>query len=46
MKETNQHRKNKVNLEDYNYKQDIKNRLMMLEFSPIDIDVLEEIICS
>ena len=44
MSETNLHRKNKVNLEDYNYKQDIKNRLMMLQFSSTDISVLEEII--
>lgn len=46
MTETNLHRKNKINLEDYDYQQDIKNRLMMQNFSSTDIRVLEEIIYS
>ncbi|MBN4067515.1 hypothetical protein JYU14_05465 [Simkania negevensis] len=37
-------RKNKVNLEDYNYERDIKNRLLMSTFSAFDVEVLQEII--
>ncbi len=39
-------KKNKVNLKDYDYQRDIKNRLLMSNFSPEDIEVLEEIIYS
>ncbi|PIS02882.1 MAG: hypothetical protein COT85_02290 [Chlamydiae bacterium CG10_big_fil_rev_8_21_14_0_10_42_34] len=39
-------RKNKVNLADYNCQQDIENRMMMSDFSTIDIEVLEEILYS
>jgi DNA-binding Lrp family transcriptional regulator len=39
-------RKNKIALEDYNYKQDIENRLLMAHFSSKDLDVLEEILYS
>lgn len=42
----NQLRKNKVCLQDYNFKQDIENRLAIAEFSVIDLEVLEEILYS
>ena len=46
MGEINSLRKNKITLEDYNYKQDIENRLAMAQFTPTDINVLEEILFS
>lgn len=39
-------RKNKITLEDYNFKQDIENRLLMAQFTSNDLDVLEEILYS
>lgn len=39
-------RKNKVNLADYNCQQDIENRMLMSDFSTLDIEVLEEILFS
>lgn len=39
-------RKNKVNLSDYNCLQDIKNRMLMADFSSFDLEVLEEILFS
>lgn len=39
-------RKNKISLEDYDYKQDIENRLLMSQFSSQDLKVLEEILYS
>ncbi len=39
-------RKNKISLEDYNYKQDIENRLLMGQFTSKDLSVLEEILYS
>ena len=39
-------RKNKVNLADYHYQQDIENRMLMSDFSALDIEVLEEILYS
>lgn len=39
-------RKNKVNLADYNCQQDIENRMLMSDFSALDIEVLEEILFS
>lgn len=42
----NQSRKNKICLEDYNFKHDIENRLAMAEFSTVDLEVLEEILYS
>ncbi len=39
-------RKNKVNLNDYNSQQDIENRILMSDFSTIDVEVLEEILYS
>ena len=39
-------RKNKITLEDYNFKQDIENRLLMSQFSSHDLEVLEEILYS
>jgi hypothetical protein len=39
-------KKNKVSLSDYNYQHDIENRMLMSEFSPIDIAVLEDILFS
>ena len=46
MVETNLFRKNKINLEDYDYQKDIKNRLLMSHFSSEDLEVLEEMIYS
>ena len=46
MAELNSTRKNKISLEDYDYKQDIENRLLMAQFTSKDIDVLEEILYS
>ncbi len=39
-------RKNKITLSDYNYQKDIENRLLLAQFSIIDLEVLEEIIYS
>lgn len=39
-------RKNKVSLPDYDYEQDIRNRMVMADFSMCDIEVLEEILYS
>lgn len=44
MVETNLFRKNKINLEDYDYQKDIQNRVLMSHFSPEDLEVLEEIV--
>ena len=38
--------KNKVNLSDYNYLQDIESRLHLCDFSSLDLTVLEEILFS
>lgn len=46
MAELNSLRKNKISLEDYNYKQDIENRLLMAQFTANDLEVLEEILYS
>lgn len=46
MAELSSLRKNKINLEDYDYKQDIENRLLMAQFTSVDIAVLEEILYS
>jgi hypothetical protein len=46
MLETDSYRKNKINLEDYDFEKDIKNRVLMSHFSPEDLEVLEEIIYS
>lgn len=40
------HRKNKICLSDYNYVKDIENRLIMSQFSTLDLSVLEEILYS
>lgn len=37
-------RKNKITLTDYNYRQDIENRLFLAELSILEVDVLREII--
>ncbi len=39
-------RKNKINIHDYPYQEDIENRLLMAEFSTFDVEVLEEILFS
>lgn len=39
-------RKNKVNLSDYPLAQDVNSRLLMSDFSALDIEVLEEILFS
>ena len=46
MAELNTLRKNKISLEDYDYKQDIENRLLMAQFTSKDLSVLEEILYS
>ncbi|MBI2743281.1 MAG: hypothetical protein HYX48_05125 [Chlamydiales bacterium] len=46
MLETIALKKNKVVLSDYNYQRDIENRLLMAQFSSLDISVLEEILYS
>jgi len=44
MVELNPFRKNKINLEDYDYQKDIENRLLMAHFSEADLEVLEELL--
>ena len=39
-------RKNKINLADYNSQHDIENRILLSDFSPFDLSVLEEILFS
>lgn len=39
-------RKNKINLSDYDYSTDLENRLLLAEFSILDLEVLEEILYS
>lgn len=39
-------RKNKVNLADYNCRQDIENRMILADSSPFDLEVFEEILFS
>lgn len=46
MIEVSAQKKNKINLEDYDYLQDIKNRQLMASFSQDDVLVLEEILYS
>ncbi|MCB1072603.1 MAG: hypothetical protein KDK96_05815 [Chlamydiia bacterium] len=46
MVETNIFRKNKINLEDYDYQKDIQNRVLLSHFSTEDLEVLEEIVYS
>lgn len=46
MHELTQSRKNKICLEDYPVKHDVENRLVLAEFSTIDLEVLEEILYS
>ena len=44
--ELNTLRKNKISLEDYDFKQDIENRLLMGQFTSTDLEILEEILYS
>ena len=44
MLELNPFRKNKVNLQDYDYQKDIQNRLLMATLNDEDLSVLEEIL--
>jgi hypothetical protein len=46
MLELSQARKNKVNLADYNCQQDVENRMLMSDFSALDVEILEEILYS
>jgi hypothetical protein len=39
-------RKNKINLADYNSEQDIQNRIILSDFTPFDLTVLEELLFS
>jgi hypothetical protein len=44
MLELSSARKNKVNLADYNFQQDIESRTLLSDFSLFDLDVIEEIL--
>ena len=44
--ELNPVRKNKISLTDYEYQKDIENRLLMSQFTSLDLEVLEEILYS
>lgn len=46
MLELSSAKKNKISLADYNYRRDIENRLLMAQFSTLDLAVLEEILFS
>jgi hypothetical protein len=46
MHETSIQKKNKISLEDYDFRRDIENRLLMGQFTSIDLTVLEEILYS
>src|SRR3990167_1724140 len=46
MIELNQIKKNRINLADYNSRQDIENRIVMSDFSPFYLEVLEEVLFS
>ncbi len=37
-------RKNKINLNDYSYKKDITNRLILADFTPTEVEVLQELL--
>ncbi len=39
-------RKNKINLSDYNFRQDMESRMLMADFSVTDLEILEEILFS
>jgi hypothetical protein len=39
-------RKNKINLSDYNSQKEIENRILLADFTPLDLKVLEEIVFS
>ncbi|HEY4255063.1 MAG TPA: hypothetical protein VGM34_01790 [Chlamydiales bacterium] len=39
-------KRHKISLADYNSRQDIENRMLMADFSPFDIEILEEILFS
>lgn len=39
-------RKNKINLADYNWRQDVENRILMSDFSMLDVAILQEIVFS
>lgn len=46
MHDVNLQKKNKISLEDYDYRHDIENRLLMGQFTSTDLEVLEEILYS
>lgn len=46
MTETAVFRKNKIEISEYDYTQDIQNRVLMSAFTPGDVEVLEEILYS
>lgn len=39
-------KKNRINLEDYDYKRDIQNRILMSTFTTFDLEVMEELLQS
>ena len=44
MIEAGPYRKNKINLKDYDFEKDIKNRVLMSHLSPSHIEILEELV--
>ncbi len=46
MHDVSAQKKNKITLEDYDFRQDIENRLLMAQFTSVDLEVLEEILYS
>ncbi|NGX44601.1 MAG: hypothetical protein K1060chlam3_00771 [Candidatus Anoxychlamydiales bacterium] len=46
MKEITQIRKNKISLLDYDYKQDIENRVLLSKLTEFELSILEEILFS
>ncbi len=46
MHDSSLQKKNKISLEDYDFRQDIENRLLMGQFTSVDLEVLEEILYS
>lgn len=46
MHDSSHQKKNKITLEDYDYRQDIENRLLMGQCTSVDLEVLEEILYS
>lgn len=46
MSEIATYRKNKIELNEYDCSKDVENRILMSQFTPLDVEVLEEILYS